>query len=182
MKHIWILSDTIDVSNMLKEIDTADDLWLFDTVRQDASEIHRHTQSIHIQLTESVTDANLSNTYFKTDNYNRFPIIINWLNKSFPAGLARISIIKLFSKQSVISHIDVGIYYRKRTRFHLVIKGSYTYNVGDECITAKAGTLFSFNNSVIHHSHNLEKDDRIAIVFDVEHSVFGLGKTLINDF
>lgn len=167
---------------MLTEVEQLSDLWLLDTIRQNTGEIHRHTQSVHLILTESVTDINKSNTYLKTDAYNRCPIIINWLEKSFPIGLSRVSIIKLLPEQSVDSHVDVGIYYRKRTRFHLVIKGSYTYNVGDECIVARAGTLFCFNNSEIHYSHNLEKDDRITIVFDVEHSAFGLGKTLIGDF
>ena len=184
MKNIWVLSDNIDIVGMLNEVESQPHWWLFVTNRQRNIPVQRYTQSI--QLVSSFCENNTirqidSHLYKKTGIWNQFPIITSWLQKTFPAGLSWISIIKLLPEKEVYEHMDYGAYYRVRTRFHLVLKGRYSYTVGDETIIAKAGTLFCFNNSLIHSAHNLENEDRIAVIFDVEHAFFGLGLTIIND-
>lgn len=186
MKNIWVLSDNIDIVDILKEVESQSHLWTVDTGRQQTIYVQQHTQNI--KLVNAIRNSNESQipiddvqTYAKTQIWDQFPTVTNWLQKNFPSGLSRVLLIKLLPEKEVYTHVDAGSYYRIRTRFHLALKGTYAYHVGNETLVVNPGTLFCFNNSLMHSSQNLKNEDRISIMFDVEHTSFGLGLTIIND-
>lgn len=186
MKNIWVLSENINISAMAREIDLQSFLWHVDTQRQRNIYVQQHTEAI--TLVNGVRNGegpqisfNDLQAYEKTPLWNMFPTVTNWLQTTFPTGLSRVLIVKLLPEKQVYKHVDSGSYYRARTRFHLVLKGRYVYNVGNESIIASPGMLFCFNNSLTHNSLNLENEDRVSVIFDVEHTSFGLGLTIIKD-
>ena len=186
MKNIWVLSDNIDIVGMLNEVESQSHLWTVDTGRQSNIYVQQHTQSITLvnairNNDESQISINDLQAYAKTQMWDQFPTVTNWLQKTFPGGLSRILIVKLLPEKEVYPHVDAGSYYRVRSRFHLALKGKYAYNVGNETVIVNPGTLFCFNNSLTHSSQNLKNEDRISIIFDVEHTSFGLGLAIIND-
>lgn len=175
MSKIILINDNVFVKDMLEEVNLSPANWLIDTNRQKKINVQKETQTINLVWgklpagTEPTIRAlQASHLYEKTPLYNHYPSITNWLLKTFPKGLSRIAIIKLPPDGQVYPHTDFGEYYRARDRFHLVLSGEYMYYVDDESIHAKEGMLFWFDNNLVHHSKNISKTDRIAVVFDVE--------------
>jgi hypothetical protein len=72
--------------------------------------------------------------------------------------------------KKVYAHDDYGEYYKIRDRFHLTVRGEYTYRVGDETATFKTGELWWFENTIEHEAHNISSINRISLIFDVLNS------------
>ena len=175
LQSIFVVSINIDVLDMLKEVLLQPENWFVDTYRQKNIEVQKETESINLvkgvlasNQKPSIRAMQSSHLYQKTDLYKKYPAIVSWLNKKFPQGLSRIAIIKLPPGGKVYPHTDFGEYYRARNRYHLVLSGEYNYFVNDEVLHARPGMLFWFNNDLIHYSQNISREDRIAVVFDVE--------------
>ena len=65
------------------------------------------------------------------------------------------------------AHIDEGVYYHTRNRYHLSILGKYQYFCGEDTIIVDPRTLFWFNNKMPHGAVNLGDETRITFVFDI---------------
>lgn len=95
-----------------------------------------------------------------------FPKTVDWLRTNF-VSLQRAALIKLYPFKDVARHVDTGEYFDKTKRFHLCLKGSYRYFVGEESLDVLPGMLFTFRNDVKHGTQNLNGEDRITLMFDV---------------
>lgn len=173
MKNIRILIDNIDISKVLKEVNSYPDNWNFDTRRQRFLKYHEHTETINLvqgyDPDPKVRDVRDSHTYRPTKLYDYYPETIKILKSFFPVGLSRIAIIKLKAGKRVHPHFDGGKYYEVRDRYHLVLTGSYEYFVGGESQQVSPGMLFWFDNKKVHSAFNNTTEDRISVIFDVEH-------------
>jgi hypothetical protein len=113
---------------------------------------------------------------FMVDSIDQFPNtqkFLIWFINEFGGELARVGFYKLTPKRGVLEHIDSGIYYEDKDRFHLVISGKYIYTTNEEH-TDKAvkeryneGDLWWFNNKALHGAYNHGNEDKISLVFDV---------------
>lgn len=167
-----IYNGFIDVSSFEEEIQQHSNNWLVNQSRQKTIPVQKYTENIIlvngvIYGKPSQDKLNESQIYAKTELYKDYPKLTNWLENNF-SGLARITIVKLKPLAIVEPHVDVGSYYEKRDRYHLVIAGKYEYTVGNEKIIAVPGMLFCFNNQLTHSSKNILNEDRISVIFDVE--------------
>jgi hypothetical protein len=173
MSDIHIVSNKINVSKIIDEIDMYPDHWLVDTRRQETLHEQIHTETINLVLAydpnPKVKDVRDSHTYRPSLLCKYYPETMKILKTYFPVGLSRVAIVKLKPGKMVSPHIDLGKYYEIRHRYHLVIKGSYLYQVEEEGKQVSPGTLFWFNNKKNHSAFNNTSEDRISVIFDVEY-------------
>ena len=108
---------------------------------------------------------------FMVDSIDQFPNtqkFLIWFINEFGGELARVGFYKLIPKRGVLEHIDSGIYYEDKDRFHLVISGKYIYTTNrDNKEQYNEGDLWWFNNKVLHGSYNNGTIVKISLVFDV---------------
>lgn len=134
------------------------------------------------------------------DPYGFLPLVMALTNKEFPEPkntdllkptpmferhteikrLVRSFGIKKFSRAayfklavggSIGNHIDDGMYYLNKDRYHLSLAGRYLYNVDGEEHIIEPGTFFWFDNKKYHWAKNISPtEDRLTFVFDVPHS------------
>lgn len=170
---IKIIKTNIDVSDLKEEIDLYPENWKIDTSRQRLSYPQKNTETIRLVTgirldKDSVWSTTDSEKSIKTELYPLYKKTITLLKTFFPNNLERIFIVKLLANQEVYPHVDQGRYYQTRDRYHLCINGRYQYTVDGETAVIEPGTLFWFNNKLVHSSRNLENIDRISIIFDVK--------------
>jgi len=103
-----------------------------------------------------------------TPAYNRHTEIIGFLNRHFK-GFKRCGFLSMPVGGHMGMHIDMGTYYLTKDRYHLAIQGTYKYFVGDEEVVITPGTLFWFNNKMMHGAENIGDCTRITFVFDAPH-------------
>jgi len=172
MSNIKTISETVDVSKIVDELNMHPEHWLVDTRRQLFLSVQMHTETINLvvgyETNPKITDIRNSHSYRPGPLYEYYPETIKMLKTFFPVGLSRIAIVKLKSSKLVLPHIDLGTYYKVRDRYHLVISGSYLYQVEEESKQVTAGTLFWFDNKKVHSALNNSSEDRISVIFDVE--------------
>jgi uncharacterized RmlC-like cupin family protein len=107
----------------------------------------------------------------KTPAYEHHSEIRKIVRKNFGSKeLQRCGFLSLPIDEIVGAHIDEGIYYLTRDRYHLSISGRYQYFVGNETVIVDPGTLFWFNNKLPHGTVNIADEVRITFVFDILHS------------
>ena len=105
-----------------------------------------------------------------TPAYEQFPVLRNWLKEHGCDKHSRAAFFKLKPEGIVGLHIDDGLYYKSRDRYHFSLQGEYEYWVGEEFYIIKPGTFFWFNNQIEHAARNILDVDRITFVFDVPKS------------
>ena len=173
------LETGIDVSELVEELAQHPEDWQYNTYRQEDIEAQQHTETISligVHIPEGFTrwKANNApgNSLCSTPITNHYPKAMAWMRARFPLpdfSLQRCAYVKLKPLKEVYAHIDEGTYYAERERYHLSITGRYEYFVGDESLIVEPGTLFWFDNTIMHSSRNLEDEDRIVLVFDIYH-------------
>jgi hypothetical protein len=92
--------------------------------------------------------------------------IVGFMTRHFKR-FSRCGFLSLHVGGKVGTHIDEGLYYQSRNRYHLSIQGMYRYTVGDESVVVEPGTLLEFNNKLPHSAENIGENVRITFVFDV---------------
>jgi hypothetical protein len=171
MNNIAIITRDIDVSAIVKEINSQPENWLLDTKRQDRLYEQTNTETINLVKAWSPTplaDHRNNHQYKPTNLYDLYPETMKAVNRYFPAGISRVAIVKLKPGKQVFPHVDDGEYYKARHRYHLAITGSYLYTVEDDRRQINPGTLMWFNNKRVHSSYNNTAEDRVSVIFDVE--------------
>ncbi len=108
-----------------------------------------------------------------TGNAERFPYLMGWL-RDFASGTGRGSlqlarIVKLQAGGQVYRHVDAGLYYLLRDRYHLVLQSRSGSRMQCERQTSTwhPGEVWWFNNHVPHQAFNDSDDERIHVIFDV---------------
>jgi hypothetical protein len=158
------------------EIECQESLWTADESRQRHIKVQRHTQSIPLRMvnrrpndprrTEDIHESKVS------QYASIFPRTMMFLNRTaFWLGgtLERAMFARLVPHSVVYPHIDDGLYYSVRDRYHFVIsspEGS-SLKAGDEEVLMHEGELWKFDNKAMHESENCSDLWRVHLIFDV---------------
>ena len=169
-----LIQKDVDVKPIFEEISKDSSAWFYDTVRQKTIKAHEHTLSIPLRLGKQEEGILLINAQecYDTDLVKDFPITINFLEdfaKKESAQLQRVMIVGLMPLKNVAPHIDIGSYYDKRDRYHLVIcsEGKSGMTVLDKKQIMNRGELWKVNNSLLHTAFNEGSKIRVHVIFDL---------------
>ena len=169
----------IDVSAIVAEIDAQPNIWSIDSQRQQAVAVQRETQVVLVFEHEG------GGTFKEARQrqplrYRGVPSAVSEhlpRTRDFVAQLAhrmhgrpgRAALVLLRPHGRVYPHIDRGIYYQLRDRYHLVLRsaaGSRLRAESDE-VRMREGELWWFDNRVPHEAFNDADTDRIHLIIDV---------------
>ena len=182
MENFRLIRSGIDVAPMLEELGRNEALWFQDTSRQDQVAIHSKTRVIILRSKMDVAseDKQVRESFPHSITYvshrqaaaTHFPSICRLVEDyagSIGGLLARVAIVNLLPGCAVERHSDTGLYYKLRSRFHLVIKSTAGSRLisDDEEVTMHAGELWWIDNRKLHEAFNDSDDDRIHVIFDV---------------
>ena len=163
----------VDTRPFLEEIAAHEQLWLFNTARQDTIPVQRETHTIFLRVAAvSACDINDEQHSLTTRQAAQFPLLMKFL-RSFArrrkARLERAMIVRLQPNGQVYAHIDFGTYYALRDRFHLVLAsaGGNKFTCGGETTTLQPGELWWFNNKLRHSTANNSSEWRVHAIFDL---------------
>jgi len=182
LKNFKLMRSGIDVGPMLEEVRRHAALWTQDTSRQDSVAIHRETNAIILR--SRTAPASADKRVRESYPYNilyvgrrsavapEFPQTCR-LIESFASSagglLGRVAIVNLKPNGVVKLHIDGGLYYKLRSRYHLVLQssnGSRMTSNGEQ-LTMQEGELWWINNRLPHEAFNDSDQDRIHVIFDL---------------
>ena len=168
-QNITVIQQNVDVSTIENELHEPRIAGLWESYGS-IFYAFKHTETLLLlgASTQGSLDENAFRNNSDVTNYhlNLFPQTAKWLSNNFK-NVQRASFIKLFKGRRVEMHRDVGEYFKNTQRFHLCIQGEYIYRVGEESLHVKPGTLFTFDNDVLHGTQNVKDCDRITLVFDI---------------
>lgn len=181
MRNIRIIKTGINVNKILKQLHQYPEDWgsqknidgVKDLVKDNKGFIEMsHIGALQLVMGaiaregDFVGDSEISTATPAMDHHTE---IVGFLKRNFKK-FDRCGFLSLPIEEIVGLHIDQGTYYQTRDRYHLSIQGKYRYYVGDEHFDVEPGTLFWFNNKLMHGSKNIGDNTRITFVFDVPHS------------
>jgi hypothetical protein len=179
MKHFkQITSPRIDaaLSMLRSEIIRNEHLWLADQSRQAKIQVQKDTQSIPLRAVYRRERDERRNEDIQESQITRysasFPATMGFLNDMamFLGGsLERALYVRLLPRSVVYPHIDGGLYYAVRDRYHFVVisnSGSLLTSGGEQVIM-QPGELWWFDNKAIHESANLSDEWRVHLIFDI---------------
>ena len=115
-------------------------------------------------------DAHDVNRQGKTALYKNYTSVHDFWRKYNITETGRAAFFRLQPGNKVRSHIDRGLYYQDKDRYHLSLAGTYEYTVGDEKMIVEPGTFFWFYNKIPHSAINVSEVDRVSLVWDVPHN------------
>ena len=174
MHNIKILKTNIDVSAIAAQLEQYADDWGHQKKLQgvDLQDPERyHTDSNVLQLVMGGLEhegqyVGNSEICLGLPTLERHSEIVDFVRRHF-GTMRRAAFLGLPVGASVGQHRDYGSYYLGKHRYHLSIQGRYWYRVGNEEITVEPGTLFWFNNKLVHEAKDIGDVERISFVFDV---------------
>lgn len=107
-----------------------------------------------------------------TQNFNLLPQTAAWalhFAREHKAKVGWIIVSVLKPKSKIYPHIDTGIYFSTRRRYHLVLKSKGgLMTCGGETEMYKQGEVWLFNNRVPHWVENMSEEERIHLVLDLQ--------------
>ena len=167
----------VDVTGLLKEIEAASEMWLYDTSRQRKVRCQRHTRNIFLRVARKPLPADAKNANDVHEsvyarNARRFPNALKFLHTtavSERATLGRATLVALPAGKCVYPHRDAGDYYRVRDRYHLVLRSPQgsLLRAGDQTVVMREGEIWVFNNKIEHAAQNPARLTRIHLIFDL---------------
>ncbi len=176
-KHFELVHAVVPLDDMITELQRGQDLWEWDTSRQERIRVQRETNSIPLRgamkptppgiLTRDVHPA------IDTAMAPCFPLLYVWVAefaKSVRGEVSRLAVVRLNPNGTVHEHIDEGEYYLSRDRYHLVLispDGS-PMQCGDEELKFREGELWWFDNKATHMAFNNSDVGRVHVIFDVK--------------
>ena len=176
MKYFECLKSDVDPKPFLEEIEGVEDAWNLVTGRQDKVQVQREALAIPLRgLRKSAINGRDRRDVHEsrwTTSSRKFPLATTFLEAvaaEQSAILGRAKIVCLPAGKRVYPHIDRGMYYRVRNRYHLVLKstdGSWL-KAADEEVRMKEGELWWFDNDQMHEALNDGEEDRIHLIFDM---------------
>lgn len=141
------------------------------TKRAEAVPVQRFTDAIGI-IGPTESPLNINHRQGCRYSSQPFDYTVKWLNE-FAQGrdsfVQRAMFVSLKPKSYVYAHIDWGLYYLIRDRYHVVLEshdGSDMY-WGTDHEVWKEREVHWFNNKREHHSYNSGTTGRIHLIFDL---------------
>lgn len=182
LKNFRLIRRNVDMSGILGELENQPNIWDIDTSRQDNISIHSQTKAIVVlSHTEPASlDKEIRESFpqcflylGRKNSYTSDFSSTCYFARSFARGVVgvpgRVAIVNLRARGEVTRHVDGGMYYKLRSRYHLVLQspsGSRMVS-GDEQVTMQEGELWWLNNRLPHEAYNDSDGDRIHVIFDV---------------
>ncbi|MQX35310.1 aspartyl/asparaginyl beta-hydroxylase domain-containing protein [Roseospira navarrensis] len=175
MKHFARLRSGIDCAPVLDEIGSLENAWDRATGRQSKVRVQREALSIPLRgrrmsAAGDVPPRDVQESRWTTLS-RAFPHTRAFL-KTFASAqdgaLGRAKLVCLPPGHRGYPHIDRGLYYLPRDRYHLILqspRGSFL-RAGDESVCMAEGELWWFDNKQEHESVNDGDLDRIHLIFD----------------
>lgn len=173
----FIRHAVIDVSMLLEEVRVKEEFWTYNVARQQTIPVQRETQSIFLRVADEDAypkgkrheDMLLCRTARQASQFPKCMDFLAQFAAHQRASLQRAMLVRLKGEGQVYPHIDHGLYYAVRDRFHLVLASSQGSRLtsGDETVTMQAGELWWFDNKKMHASFNESTDWRIHLIFDL---------------
>jgi hypothetical protein len=158
------------------EVLSNEHLWSAEVSRQKRLPVQRHTESIPLRaVARKPDDKRRSEDIHEsrlTPYAAAFPITMSVLTNiaiHLQGSLERAMYVQLLPRAMVYPHIDAGVYYKVRDRYHLVVlsKDGSILSSGGEQVTMHPGELWWFDNKAIHESFNPSDEGRVHLIFDI---------------
>lgn len=176
MKYFQKIKSGIDPLPFLQEIQQVENAWDTSTGRQAKIKVQREALSIPLRglRKSAIGDRNRRDVHESrwTGSSHSYPLACGFL-KDFAqerdALLSRAKLVCLPAGHRVYPHVDRGLYYLFRDRYHLVLRstaGSFL-RAGDESVRMGEGELWWFDNKQEHEAINDGGEDRIHMIFDL---------------
>ena len=190
MKHFRLIRDNIDVQPYIDELSAHRDLFDSDSSRQNGIPVQRETKALLLfgvdvgEIDRSQLD------YAFLDTQARHGVPIRYRGHETPEATSlpistqfvkdlciekrgvpgRAVIARLEPDGKIYSHIDDGLYWLLRDRYHLVVecgeKGTW-FRAGEEETYMRQGELWWFDPTVYHEAHNVSGKTRTHFVIDI---------------
>jgi hypothetical protein len=176
VKNICILKTGIDVSKIKHQLEENANDWNSQRKIEGAeSMLDRGWMEIDTGVLQLIIGAVRSKNEFVGDTelcmptpaYNKHTEIVKFLQENGFEKHRRCGFLSIPVGSEVGTHFDEGTYYLNKDRFHLSIQGTYEYTVDGEKAVIEPGTLFAFNNKLLHSAKNVGMIPRWTFVFDV---------------
>jgi hypothetical protein len=182
LKNFRLIRRDVDVSGILGELENQPSIWDIDTSRQDNLSVHSQTKAIVVlsHIEPAAIDKEIRESFpqcvlyvgrknFYTGDFSSTCHFARSFARRAVGVLGRVAIVKLRAHGQVTRHVDAGMYYKLRSRYHLVLQspsGSRLVS-GNEQVTMHEGELWWLNNRLPHEAYNDSDGDRIHVIFDV---------------
>ena len=179
MRYFKRLEEGIDVAPLLRELSAHPELWAEDTRRQGGIDVQRETESVticaHVEDLTFVEERERSPVAYvgrPTAVARRLPTALGFVEHLAHQlhGLpGRAVLVRLCPGGTVYEHVDAGLYYELRHRYHLVLQSvaGSRLRSGDEEVRMQEGELWWFENRQPHEAFNDSDEDRIHLIVDM---------------
>jgi hypothetical protein len=179
MRYFRRLEAGIDVAPLLRELSDHPEVWTLDTRRQGSIDVQRETESAAIcrhaeQLTFLEERQRSAVRYVgrPTRTARLLPKTLEFvqhLARQLHGIPGRAVVVRLKPRGRVYEHIDGGIYYELRHRYHLVLRSvaGSRLRSGNEEVRMQEGELWWFENRQPHAAANDSDEDRIHLIVDI---------------
>src|SRR2546421_5181054 len=176
LKNIRRFKVAIDTRPFLAEVAAMETLWLASTGRQSEISVQRETNSIFLRAADrrACPQQNINDVQecITTPYAAHCPDIMRFLgsfSRELRASLQRALIVRLQPNGRVHPHIDKGLYYKLRDRYHFVLMSpaGSRLSSGDETAIMQQGEVWWFHNKLMHEARNDSWDWRIHVIFDL---------------
>jgi Aspartyl/Asparaginyl beta-hydroxylase len=169
----------IDVATMLGELSEHPGAWNTDVQRQSNVAVQRETVSLTICAHPSPISFREARQRHPITYVGRptavaaeFPRTLEFVHRlarRFYGVPGRAVVVRLPPRGRVYEHIDRGLYYQLRSRYHLVLKSvaGSRLRAGPEEVRMLEGELWWFDNRLPHEASNDSDEDRIHLIVDI---------------
>lgn len=176
MQYFKRLKSDLDQSPFLDEIAGLTNAWDVSTGRQDKIAVQREAKAIPLRgLRKSAIgdrprrDVHESRWTTGSQSYPVARAFLEAFAREQDSVLGRAKIVCLPAGKRVYPHIDRGLYYQVRNRYHFVLSSTHGswMKAGDEEVRMQEGELWWFDNNQMHEANNDGDEDRIHMIFDM---------------
>jgi Aspartyl/Asparaginyl beta-hydroxylase len=176
LKNFRRCKAAIDTRPFLAEVAAMETLWFANTGRQSEIPAQRETSSIFLRSADrrACPQQNINDIQecVTTPYAIHCPSIMRFLgdfSRESRASLQRALIVRLKPNGRVYPHIDKGLYYKLRDRYHFVLMSlaGSRLSSGNETVVMQQGEVWWFQNKLIHEAQNDSCDWRVHVIFDL---------------
>ena len=173
------IESDVDIAGILSEIDAHPEIWTADPRRQAEVAVQRETETVAITLHPGAANFReerrrrpLGYVGQPTDAAQQLPKVqdfVDRLTRRSRGRVGRAALVRLRPRGRVYEHVDRGLYYHLRDRYHLVLRsplGSRLRAESEE-VRMREGELWWFDNRLPHEAFNDADEPRIHLIVDV---------------
>jgi hypothetical protein len=169
----------VNLERLLQEIAQHPAMWTADAQRQSNVSVQRETEAVMIcghDSDRSFREARQQHpityvgrpTAVSADFPHALAIVQGFARRAYGVP-GRAVLVRLKPRGRVYEHVDRGLYYQLRHRYHLVVKSvlGSRLRAGPEEMRMREGEIWWFDNRLPHEAVNDSDEDRIHLIFDI---------------